>query len=92
MVKSIYRLTDLDLRLAMFGPLPDDGDGLYFERSKRSRPGTGSFLLRYWLHGRERWIGLGRYPKVSLAAARRKAREYRTLIEAGTDPIDERRL
>jgi hypothetical protein len=91
MLKSIYRLTDLDLRLAVFGPLPDDGDGdgLYFERS---RPGTGSFLLRYWLHGRERWIGPGRYPKVSLAAARRKAREYRTLIEAGTDPIDERRL
>lgn len=91
-MKSIYRLTDLDLRLAEAGKLLHDGDGLYFKRSRRSRPGTGSCLLRYWLHGRDRWMGLGRYPKVSLAAARKKAREYRTLIQDGSDPIDERRI
>jgi hypothetical protein len=47
MVKSIYRLNDLDLRLAEAGPrrLPD-GEGLYFKRSK-GRPGTGSFELRF---------------------------------------------
>jgi integrase len=37
-------------------------------------------------------MGLGRYPKVSLAAARKKARAYRTLIQDGIDPIDERRI
>jgi integrase len=93
MTKSIYRLNDLDLRLAEAGALLHDGDGLYFKRNKRSRrPGTGSCLLRFWLHGRERWAGLGRYPKVSLAAARKKAREYRTIISNGIDPIDERRI
>jgi hypothetical protein len=38
-----------------------------------------------------RRFGLGSYPKVGLAAARRAARTERGLVEAGHDPIAERR-
>jgi integrase len=92
MMKHTYRLNDLDLRLAEPGRRLPDGDSLYFKRGKRNRPGTGSFELRFWLHARDRWMGLGPYPKVSLAAARKKARAYRKLIDDGIDPIHERRI
>jgi integrase len=92
MMKSTYRLNDLDLRLAESGRRLPDGGSLYFKRGKRNRPETGSFEFRYWLDARERWMGLGPYPKVSLAAARKKARACRKLIDDGIDPIHERRI
>lgn len=52
------------------------------------KPGqaTGSWVLRYTLHGRRCDLGLGAYPAVSLAEARRFADEARAQIRLGVDP------
>ena len=41
--------------------------------------------------GRERWMGLGPYPDVSLAEARDKSLECRRMLREGIDPIERRR-
>jgi Arm DNA-binding domain len=51
-----------------------DGHGLYL---RVSRPGKGSWLLRYERHGRERMVGLGPIHTVGLAEARTRARDAR---------------
>lgn len=50
---------------------------------------TGSriFRLRFWLHGKERTLVLGTYPELALEAARQMARDARSLIAEGTDPV-----
>lgn len=52
------------------------------------KPGqaTGSWVLRYTLHGRRRDLGLGAFPAVSLAEARRLADDARAQIRQGVDP------
>lgn len=64
-----------------------DGDGL---RLKVSKAGTKSWLYRYRLHGRQREMGLGRYPQRSLAGARREAVRLNNDVLNGIDPITER--
>jgi integrase len=70
------------------------GDGLYL-LTRHGKPGAGgavsiskSWVLRYMLRGFRRDMGLGAYPVVSLADARRKAEDARRQIAAGTDPVD----
>jgi len=41
--------------------------------------------------GRERWMGLGPYPDVSLAEARDKSMDCRRMLREGIDPIEHRR-
>ena len=53
--------------------------------------GARTWVLRTTIGGRRRDIGLGGYPTVTLADARQKAREARAKIEAGVDPIEERK-
>lgn len=65
-----------------------DGKGLYLIVGKT---GSRSWVLRAQKDGRRRDIGLGSADKVSLAVARTKAEKARTQIEAGIDPIAERR-
>jgi integrase len=48
-------------------------------------------LFRFARQGRERWMGLGPYPDVSLAEARQKAFDARRLLRDGVDPIEARR-
>jgi len=65
-----------------------DKDQLYLQiASKTNR----SWLLRFTLNGRERWLGLGSYRTFSLAEARLRARKARQAIADGTDPIDAKR-
>jgi hypothetical protein len=61
-----------------------DGHGLYLEIKPR---GTKSWVLLYTFAGRRREMGLGRYPDVSLAAARRKASQHREILACGSDPL-----
>lgn len=62
--------------------------GLYLQvRSQSAR----SWILNTIVGNKRRMYGLGSYPTVLLDGARDKARDYRTLIENGTDPADERR-
>lgn len=58
----------------------------------RINEGDGkSWILRATVLGKRRDIGLGSYPAVGLADARRKAQEQREKISGGTDPVEERR-
>lgn len=61
--------------------------GLHLQISKA---GAKSWILRAMVGGKRRDMGLGPYPGVTLADARRKAREVREQAAAGVDPIRER--
>lgn len=50
--------------------------------------GPRSWLLRYSIDGRSRWMGLGPCELVGLAEAREKARDARRLLLDGVDPLD----
>ena len=53
--------------------------------------GGRSWVLRAMVAGKRRTMGLGGFPDVSLADARRLAREAREAISKGRDPVEERR-
>ncbi len=59
-----------------------DGDGLTFTLSSG---GTASWVLRYRLSGKQRELTLGRYPDVTIAAARKLATEKRVEVQQGVD-------
>ena len=65
-----------------------DGQGLYLNISKG---GTRSWVHRVVVDGRRRDIGLGGFPAVGLAEARRKAEANRRVIGAGGDPVQDKR-
>jgi integrase len=68
-----------------------DGAGLYLSITPRKGDGASAkWTLRYRHDGRDREMGLGTFPQVSLADARRKASQARQAINAGHDPIQER--
>lgn len=56
-----------------------------------SGSGARSWVLRLSTGGRQREMGLGSFPTVTLAGARDEARRQRALFKAGTDPIALRR-
>lgn len=64
-----------------------DGAGLWLVKDE---PHRGKWVLRVTVHGRRREMGLGAFPAVSLAEARRLAGEGRAKVRAGLDPIKER--
>jgi integrase len=53
--------------------------------------GARSWVLRVMVAGKRREMGLGGFPDVKLADARRLAREAREAIAQGRDPVEERR-
>lgn len=67
-----------------------DGDGLTFTLSSG---GTAAWILRYRVGGaRRKEITLGNYPDLSLAAARRMARELRVGVDQGKDPAAQKKV
>lgn len=71
-------------------------DGLHFAGgvpglALQVRGNARSWVLRTRIGGNVRDIGLGGYPGVTLAMAREAAREMRTQIAKGIDPIQQRR-
>ena len=52
--------------------------------------GAVSFVLNYWIHGRERRISIGRWPSWTVVAARNRALDLRREISEGHDPLEER--
>ena len=64
-----------------------DGGGLYLQVAAS---GARSWVYRYMLNGRPRYMGLGPFHTVTLADARVKATEARRLRLAGVDPINAR--
>ena len=53
--------------------------------------GARSWVLRIAVGGKQREMGLGSFPTVSLAEAREKARRHRAQLGEGADPIAARR-
>ena len=64
-----------------------DGDGLHLFIHKNGRR---SWVHRITVDGRRRDIGLGGYPTVSLAQARKRATDNREAISSGRDPVAEK--
>jgi len=67
----------------------EDGDGL---RLVVSPTGNKKWVLRITVAGKRREMGLGPYPLVSLAEARKNADDARTTVRAGQDPIATRKV
>jgi integrase len=88
MPRPIERLSALGLsKLTKRKGVFCDGGGLYLHSDP---PTQSSWLFRYRLSGKTRWMGLGPYPAISLAKARELAANARTLKALGTDPIEKR--
>ena len=66
----------------------NDGGGLYLAVGEGN---SKSWVFRYALRGRKRYMGLGPVHTISLAKAREKARQYRELLLEGIDPMEHRR-
>lgn len=84
------RLSDPTVRNLSKPGLHPDGGGLYLAVTPRKDGSFGrSWLVRYTtLGGRRREMGLGSYPAVSLATARRMAAERRAQAKNGVDPLE----
>ncbi len=65
-----------------------DGDGLILAVGAG---GNGSWMVRVQKDGKRRDIGLGAASKVTLSQARARAAEARAQVEAGLDPVAQRR-
>lgn len=86
MAKLSHLLDDIQIRHWITKQEPvakTDGDGLTFTLSAA---GTASWVLRFRYGGRRKELTLGNYPDISLAAARKLAREQRVRIDQGGDP------
>jgi integrase len=93
-LELIIMLTDAECRNAVCPPdrkqarFPDSG-GMYLQVSPA---GSKRWFLKYRVDGKEKQLAMGRYPEVSLTAAR-KARDAAKLQKAaGTDPVKMRKL
>lgn len=64
-----------------------DGAGLWLVVRE---DGGAQWVLRVTVHGRRREMGLGGYPTLGLAAARKVAARWRDVAAAGRDPIKAR--
>ena len=86
MANSANRLSPLDVRRKGAGVHPD-GRGLYLQVTEGGR----SWLFRFTLNGKQRWMGLGPVYDVPLAEAREAAAQCRRMLREGIDPIEQRR-
>lgn len=83
-------LRDVQLRNWVKSGTPivkSDGDGLTFTLSSGH---TASWVLRYRLNGKQRELTLGRYPDLTLEAARRLATLKRVDVQQGIDVAREK--
>ena len=85
--RVLNKLSDRFVRSAKVPGYYGDGGGLWLQVSAS---GTKSWVFRFTLAGRAREMGLGPEHTVSLAQAREKARQQRSLVLDGIDPIEAR--
>ena len=64
-----------------------DGQGLWLVKRNKT---AGKWVLRVTVDGRRREMGLGPWPDVAIADARRRARDARQTLRDGVDPIVQR--
>jgi hypothetical protein len=83
------KLTATGVKAALSKPgRHSDGDGLILAVGTR---GNGSWMVRVQKDGKRRDIGLGAASKVTLSEARTRAAAARAQVEAGLDPVAQRR-
>ncbi len=85
-MRAKYRLTAGFLK----APRPGkhcDGAGLWLVVRE---DGGAQWVLRITVHGRRREMGLGGYPTLGLAEARKQATRWRAVAASGRDPIKAR--
>lgn len=79
---------------------PEKGQRLIFDSSRGAPAGFGlritaagarSFILKYAADGVQRRMTIGQWPSWSVTAARERAAELRRLIDAGIDPLQQKR-
>jgi integrase len=85
--RTVHRLTAVGINRLKAPGFYSDGGNLNF---RIADGGSRSWVFRFAKNGRTRDAGLGPYPEVSLADARIKAFEWRKLLVAGIDPLDQR--
>lgn len=64
-----------------------DGQGLYLIKRTKAH---GKWVLRLVVYSKQREMGLGRWPDVSISEARQRAEDARKATRGGVDPIFER--
>jgi integrase len=82
------KLTTLDVARVTKPGMLGDGDGLYLQVGPG---GARSWVYRFMLAGKERYLGLGSANAIPLKRARELAAEARQLRAEGIDPIERRR-
>ncbi len=88
MAREVGRLTAVTVERMKGRPgMHADGGGLYLQ----VKNGGASWLLRYQLAGRPRYMGLGPLSLFGLKEARAKALDARRTRHEGVDPIDAKR-
>ncbi|MES9854824.1 MAG: Arm DNA-binding domain-containing protein [Candidatus Thiodiazotropha sp. L084R] len=80
---KIHRLSQRKVETAKPGT-HSDGGGLRFVISNAY---SKRWTFRYVINGKQREMGLGSYPDVSLDNARERAFQYRSLAKENIDPI-----
>jgi Integrase len=84
-------LTDLQIRKAQPKEKPYklvDGLGLYLQVTKT---GGKWWRFKYLFEGKEKLLSFGVYPDISLADARERRQQARTMVAKGIDPSAERK-
>jgi integrase len=81
---SAGKLSAVEVTKAKGPAVLHDGGGLYL---RIAHSGSRSWVFRFQLDGKRRDMGLGPYPDVSLAEARRRAIEHRNQRRDGIDPL-----
>lgn len=82
------KLTDAKLRTLSEPGKYFDGAGLFLDLTAA---GGRYWRLKYRIAGKEKLLALGVYPAVSLKDARELANQARQTIQAGEDPIEQRK-
>ena len=76
--------------------LPDRGQRVVWDGGlprfglRLAAGGSRSWVVKYKVRGRSRWLTLGTYPLVPLTDARSKAKEALAAVVQGADPVGER--
>ncbi len=91
MAREIGKLKPIAVPRIKATGMYSDGGGLYLQvRGSAEDEPARSWIFRYAMHGKERYMGLGSLTTFSLAEARELARECRQKVAKGVDPLAER--
>lgn len=87
-MRRVNKLSALAVARAQRPGYYGDGDGLWLQVAAG---GTKSWIFRFSRNGQRKEMGLGPLRLVDVAGARAKARDCRSLLLEGRDPLEEKR-